>query len=161
MAVHRDRWRLTETVRPFPATRLPRGEEGTGRLVRVQVQSGTGAVFSARHTLVGAGLALPVLADFSGEASLERDRIRITVSASAANVLVVGALSGVFLLGGLQLFLGQPGLGTALAGGVPIALASWLLRQIPKAGREVAADVAQVLETMTRGRRGLDGPGRP
>lgn len=149
MSALRDRWQLTDALLPFAGRRLPAGLEGTGRLVRVRVQTPDRAVFSARHDLSGASLGIPVLADFAGEAAVERDGLRVIVSASALSVIVVGALAGVFLLGGLRVFLARPGLGTALLGAALVAAGSWLLRQIPRAGRDVASDAARVLEMMT------------
>jgi len=126
---------------------------GTGRLVRVSVHSATRAVFSGRHVLAGSGLALPALAELTGEARVEEEGLRVVVYTSALSVLVVGALSAVFLFSGLHVFFSRPGLGTGIAGGLLLAVGSWLLQQIPRTGREVAADVARVLEAMARTRR--------
>lgn len=149
----RDRWRITDVVLSFPAGRLTPGEQHTGRLVRVRVESPVKAVFSARPELAGSSLGLPALAHLAGEAEVRSDGLRVTVSAPALSVLVVGALAGVFVLGGLELFLSHPRLGTAMAGGALALVGSWLLRQVPKAGREVAADAARALAATTLGPR--------
>jgi hypothetical protein len=149
----RDRWRLTETLLPLPRGGLPPHGAGAGRLVRVTVQHPGRALFSGRHALAGRGLTFPVLAELTGEALVEGDQLRLAVYAPAASVLVVAALSGIFLLGGLQVFLARPGLGTVLGGGALVAVGAWLLSQIRQAGRDVAADAAQVLQEMSRAQR--------
>jgi len=144
-------WLLTETWIPFEGTCLPAGMEGTGRLVRVTVESASRASFSERNGLVGADLGLFSHTALTGEIRLETGQIRVTVYASAFSILAVRGMAGILVLGGVHFFLSHPTVGTAVLGCVYVAGAAWLARQVSKAGREVAADVARILGTMARG----------
>jgi hypothetical protein len=144
-------WLLADTLIPFAEGGFPEGLEGTGRLVRVTVESVSRASFAERHALVGAELGLFSHTALAGEIRLEGDQVRVTVYASAFSILAVGGTAGILILGGLHLFLGRPSVGTALFGALYAAGGAWLARQISKAGCEVAADAAHILGVMARG----------
>jgi len=144
-------WLLTDTCIPFGEASLPAGLEGTGRLVRVTVESASRGSFAERHGLVGADLGLFSHTALTGEIRLETGHIRVTVYASAFSILAVRGTAGILVLGGVHFFLSHPTLGTALLSSVYVAGAAWLARQVSKAGREVAADAARTLGMLVRG----------
>jgi hypothetical protein len=147
----RDGWCLADTRLPFSEDSFPVGLQGTGRLVTVTVVGRSRARFAERHNLIGANLGLLSHTRLSGEVRLEAGFVRVTVYASAPSILLVGGIAGVFILGGLHLFLSSPSLGTALAGAACVGAGSWLALQISRAGHEVAADAAHILGLMARG----------
>ena len=146
------RWRLAEVSLPFPELRLPAGEHGTGRLVRVTVDDPSHASFAGRHAFISSDIGLNAIGlPIMGTVVLEKGSAQVLVYTSSSAGFVLRLWAFFFIVTGVCWLVAQPSVWNAIMALVFSGVGLRLLFGMPKAGRRVAADAVDILGRMARG----------